>query len=77
MANPADAAKPAWDVTLSTGEMRRYGGVVICNGHNWNPKRLSYPGAFDGLALHSCEYKTPAVLRDKRVLVVGAGHCAN
>ncbi len=72
--NPADAATPFWDVTLSTGETRRYGGVVICNGHNWDPRRPSYPGAFDGLALHSCEYKTPDVLCDKRVLVVGAGN---
>lgn len=68
------AGEDRWDVTLSTGETRRYGGVVICNGHNWDPKFPSYPGSFDGLTLHSCQYKTPDVLQDKRVLVVGAGN---
>ncbi|MDX1992235.1 MAG: NAD(P)-binding domain-containing protein [bacterium] len=63
-----------WDVQLSNGETRRYAGVVICNGHNWDPKFPSYPGTFDGLVLHSAEYKTPDVLAGKRVLVVGAGN---
>ncbi|PJF22628.1 MAG: monooxygenase [Phototrophicales bacterium] len=63
-----------WDVTLSNGETRRYGGVVIANGHNWDPKFPEYPGTFNGVILHSAEYKTPDVLRDKRVLVVGAGN---
>lgn len=65
---------PTWDVMLSNGETRRYGGVVIANGHNWHPKFPSYPGRFNGVTLHSCQYKTPDVLRDKRVLVVGAGN---
>jgi len=68
------ATSSLWEVTLSTGETRRYGGVIICNGHNWDPKWPEYPGKFDGLILHSCQYKTPDVLRDKRVLVVGAGN---
>jgi hypothetical protein len=63
-----------WEVRLSTGETRLYGGLVICNGHNWDPKFPDYPGQFDGLILHSAEYKTPDVLREKRVLVVGAGN---
>jgi cation diffusion facilitator CzcD-associated flavoprotein CzcO len=63
-----------WDVTLSNGETRRYGGLIIANGHNWSPKWPDYPGQFDGIALHSCQYKTPDVLRDQRVLVIGAGN---
>lgn len=70
----SDGAAPPWDVTLCTGETRRYGGVIICNGHNWDPKWPDYPGRFDGLSLHSGEYKTPDVLIDKRVLVIGAGN---
>lgn len=69
-----NSSSPRWDVTLSTGETRRYDGVIICNGHHWNPKWPSYPGRFDGLALHSSQYKTPDVIRDRRVLVVGAGN---
>lgn len=63
-----------WDVTLDGGERRRYRGVVICNGHLWSPRVPKYPGRFDGVSLHSSQYKTPDVLRDRRVLVVGAGN---
>jgi hypothetical protein len=48
--------------------------VVICNGHNWHPKLPEYPGTFAGETMHSAEYKTPDVLRGKRVLVVGGGN---
>ena len=67
----------SWDVTVrADGASRtmRYAGVVICNGHNWYPKLPSYPGEFSGVALHSAEYKTPDVLRGRRVLVVGGGN---
>ncbi|HEY7123837.1 MAG TPA: NAD(P)-binding domain-containing protein [Ktedonobacterales bacterium] len=70
-----------WLVTLGNpqtgaqiGETRRYAGVIIANGHNWHPKFPEYPGTFTGKVLHSCEYKTADVLREKRVLVVGAGN---
>jgi cation diffusion facilitator CzcD-associated flavoprotein CzcO len=68
----------AWDVTIQPKdgppETRRYRGVVICNGHNWEPKFPEYPGSFTGMKLHSSDYKTPDVLEGKRVLVVGAGN---
>jgi cation diffusion facilitator CzcD-associated flavoprotein CzcO len=63
-----------WNVALSTGETRHYGGVIICNGHHWDPKWPSYPGAFNGPMLHACQYKTPDMLADRRVLVIGAGN---
>ncbi len=63
-----------WNVELDRGEVRHYSGLVIANGHNWDPRFPEYPGTFDGLALHSAEYKTPDVLRGKRVLIVGAGN---
>lgn len=69
-----EPASSSWDVTLSNGETRRYRGVVIANGHLWDPKYPDYPGQFAGVSLHSHDYKTAAVLRDKRVLVVGAGN---
>jgi cation diffusion facilitator CzcD-associated flavoprotein CzcO len=67
-------ANKYWEVTLSNDERRRYRGVIIANGHNWDPKFPNYPGRFDGVILHSAQYKTPDVLREKRVLVVGAGN---
>ena len=63
-----------WRVRLDRGESRDYAGVVIANGHNWDPKVPAYPGTFDGLTLHSSQYKTPDLFRGKRVLVVGAGN---
>lgn len=68
------AADRPWTVTLEGGQTRRYASVVIANGHLSKPRFPHYPGHFDGLVLHSGEYKTPDVLRDKRVLVVGAGN---
>ena len=77
-ASLSDDASPLWDITLQhadgSTELRTYAGVVVCNGHNWDPKWPDYAGTFDGVALHSCQYKTPDVLRDQRVLVVGAGN---
>ena len=61
-----------------TGEQVRteYAGVVIANGHNWNPKTPQYPGQdeFRGEIIHSADYKGADVLRGRRVLVVGAGN---
>ena len=78
-------AGEGWDVTIAPvledgtveparAETRHYRGVIIANGHNWDPKFPDYPGHFDGVSLHSSEYKTTDVLRDKQVLVVGAGN---
>jgi hypothetical protein len=63
-----------WRVMLDNGQCRAYRGVVIANGHNWDPKWPSYPGRFDGQVLHAAHYKTPDVMRGKRLLVVGAGN---
>jgi hypothetical protein len=63
-----------WEVRLVGRETRRYRGVVIANGHNWDPRYPEFPGEFDGQSLHSSQYKTPEVLRGKRVLVVGGGN---
>lgn len=63
-----------WDVTVGAGEVRRYGAVVIANGHNWLPKQPSYPGNFTGTTMHSADYKEPSSFRGKRVLVVGGGN---
>lgn len=64
-----------WEVTLS-GESapRIYDGVVIANGHHWDPKSPDYPGHFDGQCLHSHEIKSRDQIKDKRILIAGAGN---
>jgi cation diffusion facilitator CzcD-associated flavoprotein CzcO len=74
-----DVVAPAADATgcevsLASGERRRYRGVVIANGHNWDPRWPNYPGSFDGEVIHSSQYKTPDLLVGRRVLVVGGGN---
>lgn len=70
-----------WTVTVRdrhSGDLHveEFDGVVIANGHNWNPKVPRYPGqeSFGGEIIHSADYKDADVLRGRRVLVVGAGN---
>ena len=70
----AEPEGPLWRVTLTGGESRQYAGVVVANGHNWDPRWPDFPGHFDGLVMHSAQYKTADVLRGRRVMVVGAGN---
>lgn len=68
-----------WRVTLTQGEasvVRRYGGVVVCNGHHWDRRWPSYPGAFTGTMIHAKDYKRPEQLAGQRVLVIGGGNSA-
>jgi cation diffusion facilitator CzcD-associated flavoprotein CzcO len=55
---------------------RLYAGLVVANGHHWEANLPTYPGHFDGEALHSHEVKSKEQLKNKRVLVVGAGNSA-
>ena len=69
----------AWDVTLSTGETKRYDTLVVANGHHWSPNTPDYPGKFNGVQLHAHDYRTPFDPIDmvgKRVVVVGLGNSA-
>lgn len=70
-----------YEVSLSTGERKRYDAVVVANGHHWDPRFPDppFPGTFDGITLHSHAYVSPSEphdLRGKRVLVVGFGNSA-
>lgn len=71
--SPADGK---WEVTLASGERRRYASVLVANGHLWDPRWPSFPGRFDGHAIHSHDYRTAGPFEDKRVLVVGIGNSA-
>ncbi len=67
----------SWHVKVAgESEPRHYLGVVIANGHHEAPRMPVYPGEFAGEILHSKAYVTQRQVRDKRVLVVGAGNSA-
>ncbi|NSY10185.1 NAD(P)-binding domain-containing protein [Agrobacterium tumefaciens] len=72
-AEPVDGR---WKVTLSTGEVRTYAGVVACPGVTWHASIPKFPGmeSFKGEIRHSVSYRRPDEFRGKRVLVVGAGN---
>jgi cation diffusion facilitator CzcD-associated flavoprotein CzcO len=63
-----------WEVRTSRGDRERFDGVLIANGHLWDPKVPQVPGHFDGVQLHSSEYQNVGDLQGSRVLVVGAGN---
>lgn len=63
-----------WRVTFANGNVRRYTGVVVANGHYWSTRTPNYPGTFAGNQIHSKDYRRPADLTGPRVLVVGAGN---
>ena len=66
----------AWRVQLADGTASRYRSVIVANGHLWDPRMASFPGAFDGDQLHSHHYRTAAPFADKNVLIVGIGNSA-
>jgi thioredoxin reductase len=57
-------------------EKRIYKGVAVCSGHHWQKRFPDYEGKFAGEYFHSKDYKSPAQLADKRVLVIGGGNSA-
>jgi cation diffusion facilitator CzcD-associated flavoprotein CzcO/amino acid transporter len=71
-----DGAKDGWDVTLQTGETRRYRGLVCVNGVTWHPSLPTYPGldTFAGDVRHTVAHRSADDFKGRRVLVVGAGN---
>lgn len=70
-----------WNVTLSTGETRRYDALVVANGHHWDPSwpDPDFPGSFSGTKLHSHYYidpSDPVDMKGKNVVVIGFGNSA-
>jgi cation diffusion facilitator CzcD-associated flavoprotein CzcO len=49
-------------------------GLLIANGTLHQPKRITLPGEFSGIRLHSAEYKSAEIFNGKRVLIIGCGN---
>jgi cation diffusion facilitator CzcD-associated flavoprotein CzcO len=70
-----------WTVQTSDGQTRKYDILIVANGHHWDPRwpEPAYPGEFSGEQMHAHSYNTPfdpIDMREKRVMVVGAGNSA-
>ncbi|MBB1012971.1 NAD(P)-binding domain-containing protein, partial [Dietzia kunjamensis] len=79
-----------WELTTSrtgsaaqagTGgtETLHFDGLVVGNGHHWDPRFADFPGEFTGEMIHSHAYVDPwdpLHLMDKKILVVGLGNSA-
>jgi dimethylaniline monooxygenase (N-oxide forming) len=67
-----------WSVRLSTGETRQYSYLIVATGHHHTPRwpEPPFPGHFDGLQMHSHDYRDMAQLSGKDVVVLGMGNSA-
>ncbi len=61
-------------VLQTTNETYHFKGIVIANGNLSEPNIPRFKGHFSNDLIHSKAYKNPDMLKDKRVLVVGAGN---
>lgn len=63
-----------WTVTSSDGSSTDYDGVLVANGHLWDPYLPTYEGEFSGTQMHSAAYRNIDDIEGRKVLVVGAGN---
>jgi cation diffusion facilitator CzcD-associated flavoprotein CzcO len=70
------AAEGGWAVETETGERERFGAVLVAVGWASLPRYPDLPGEFEGLELHSHDYRTPEPFAGLDTVVVGLGHSA-
>jgi hypothetical protein len=63
-----------WQATFSQGPPEAFRSVLVANGHHWDKSLPAWVQDFRGEVLHSKDYKRPAQLAGKRVLVLGGGN---
>ncbi len=65
-----------YNVSTSDGKTTQYEHIIVANGHHWNPRypEPAFPGNFKGETMHVHHYRTPEVLDNKSVVVLGIGN---
>ena len=63
-----------WRATFGDGSRQDYQGVIIANGHLSDPLVPQIAGRFDGMLMHSKDYKTPDIFEGRTVLIAGMGN---
>lgn len=71
---PGPAGSGGWRVLSSRGDEGTFDGVIVANGHLWDPYVPQIPGQYTGTQVHSGQYRNVADLQGDRILVVGAGN---
>lgn len=74
VASDGPTGSAGWEVTTSDGVVRTYDGVLVANGHLWDPRIPDVPGEFTGTQVHSGQYRNVDDITGRRVLVVGSGN---
>lgn len=69
-------ADDRWRVVTDDGVEADFDGLVIANGHHWDRCMPTYPGQLGIELMHAKDYRGPAQLEGKRVLVIGGGNSA-
>ncbi|MGY4827148.1 flavin-containing monooxygenase [Sphaerotilaceae bacterium SBD11-9] len=74
----ADSGSPLWRVEWLDGDKQlhsaNFKGVVIANGTLAEPSMPTFKGQFAGELMHTSQYKSAELFKNKRVLIVGAGN---
>ena len=60
-------------MTAEDGVPERYRAVLVATGYNSVPRYPDLPGRFDGLALHTHDYRTPEPFAGRDTVVIGLG----
>lgn len=63
------------DLKSKTSKTEYYDAVMVCNGHNALPLTPDIPGIndFDGIQIHSHDYRIPEHFTNLNVLIIGSG----
>lgn len=67
-----------YQVKTNRGEIFQYKYIIVATGHHWCPRypEPDFKGKFEGEIIHSHFYRTPDILKNKKVLIVGIGNSA-
>jgi cation diffusion facilitator CzcD-associated flavoprotein CzcO len=64
-----------WLITAN-GETTKVAGVILATGTLHYPNLPEQKGTYTGESIHSSQYKSPDIFKNKRVLIVGCGNSA-
>jgi len=75
--SPVTSARPlddgGWEVQAGDGAPKRYSSVLVATGYNSAPCYPQLPGSFEGLELHTHDYRTPEPFAGRDTIVIGLG----